>query len=179
VGRHSAPGEPAGPSIGRVLLLTVLLAAVVVAGAVYLVGGQGDDVTTAADDSSGSSTSSGSPAASASSSASTTGSSASATASPPSSVAEGSPEMSVQPTKQKQAPTLRLELVGTSYVTVRVPGGRTLTSRTYRKGAQLRYDRPRLEVVLGNAGAVQVFVNGRQRKRGDRGQVESFSVRRR
>lgn len=66
-----------------------------------------------------------------------------------------------------------------SYVTVRVPGGRTLVSKSFRKGAERSFDQARLEVVNGRPSAVTFFVNGTQRKPGPADEPETFTVRRR
>jgi hypothetical protein len=73
---------------------------------------------------------------------------------------------------------LTLRLTGTSYVTVRQANGRTLTSKIYRKGQRKTFDQKYLRVIIGNAAAVQVTVNGKPREAGRKGEVETFTARR-
>jgi cytoskeletal protein RodZ len=78
----------------------------------------------------------------------------------------------------KRPPTLNLTLTGPSFVTVRLPNGRTVVSRLFRKGEHRSFDQKELRVLLGNSSAVQVSVNGKPRKPGRKGQVDTFTVRR-
>jgi hypothetical protein len=62
---------------------------------------------------------------------------------------------------------------------VRVPGGVTLVSKLFKKGAHASYDKKVLQVVNGRPDAVRFVVNGKPRKPGPSGQTEVFTVRRR
>ena len=67
-----------------------------------------------------------------------------------------------------------------AYVTVRVPGGRTLVSKLFPSGAKASFDQKALEVVNGRPRAVRFVVNGKVREQGPGlGQTETFTVRRR
>lgn len=83
------------------------------------------------------------------------------------------------PTATTRPPTLRFVVRRASYITVRVPGGRTLVSKSFRKGAERSFDQKRLEVVNGRPSAVTFFVNGTKRKPGPADEPETFTVRRR
>ena len=83
------------------------------------------------------------------------------------------------PSPARRPPTLRFEVLRPSYITVRVPGGRTLVSRLFRKGETRRFDRPVLQVVNGRPSAVRFVVNGRARQPGPAEEPETFTVRRR
>ncbi len=76
-------------------------------------------------------------------------------------------------------PTLAFTVRYPAYITVRVPGGKTLVSKVFKKGATASYDRKVLEVVNGRPDAVRFVVNGKPRKPGPSGQTETFTVRRR
>ena len=65
-----------------------------------------------------------------------------------------------------------------AYITVRVPGGRTLVSKVYKTGAKASFDQKVLEVVNGRPEAVRFVVNGKARKQGPPDQTETFTVRR-
>jgi hypothetical protein len=65
-----------------------------------------------------------------------------------------------------------------AYITVRVPGGRTLVSKLFKAGAKASYDQKVLQVVNGRPQAVRFVVNGKPRKPGPSGQTETFTVRR-
>ena len=92
-----------------------------------------------------------------------------------------SPSAPVSTTPSPSAPvhTLAFEVTGTSYITVRTPAGDVLVSRLFKKGSHATFDENRLEVVVGNSGAVRFTLNGRPRRPGARGQVETFDVTRR
>ena len=51
-----------------------------------------------------------------------------------------------------------------AYITVRVPGGRTLVSKLFKSGAKASYDQKVLQVVNGRPQAVRFVVNGKPRK---------------
>jgi hypothetical protein len=107
------------------------------------------------------------------------GSSRSATPTPSSSSSAtptGSPRASPSPTKRPV--TLDLRLLGDSFVTVRAPGGHMFLSKLLHKGDHRSFDNKSLVVVLGNAAAVQVRVNGKLLPRGGRGQVANFVAQR-
>jgi hypothetical protein len=65
---------------------------------------------------------------------------------------------------------------GHSYVTVRIPGGRTLLSKDMKAGDRASFDQPRLQVVVGNSAVVRFTINGKVRAPGRVGQVETFTV---
>ena len=66
-----------------------------------------------------------------------------------------------------------------AYITVRVPGGRTLVSKLFKTGAKATFDQKVLQVVNGRPAAVRFVVNGKPRKPGRPDQAETFTVRRR
>jgi hypothetical protein len=88
----------------------------------------------------------------------------------------GSPTPS--PTKTARPPTLAFTVRYPAYITVRVPGGRTLVSKLFKPGAKASYDQKVLQVVNGRPQAVRFVVNGTPRKPGPSGQTEVFTVRR-
>jgi uncharacterized protein DUF4115 len=97
----------------------------------------------------------------------------SATTSP----ATASPAVSPSPTKKP--PTLAFTVVGSSsYITVRIPGGKTLVSRLFKRGAKASFDQKTLTVVNGRPSAVRFVVNGKPRKPGPLTQTEIFTVHR-
>lgn len=162
MGRHTAPGTGAPkPDHGFWVRLAVAAALAVVAGGFLLatVGGGDDGVRTA---SRAPVTASGEPT--------TTGPGRSTSASPPAVTPSAAPTT--------RPPTLAFRVTYPAYITVRVPGGRTLVSRLFRKGATRSFDRPVLEVVNGRPEAVRFLVNGRPRKPGPSGRTETFVVRR-
>lgn len=60
--------------------------------------------------------------------------------------------------KQK---ALYIRVVGeSSDVLVRVPGGEVLIDTTMTQGEYVSYDKPRMDVTLGDPSAVEVYVNG-------------------
>jgi hypothetical protein len=123
------------------------------------------DTTTAKPESS---TSSGSSAPRSSSSGSATPTQSSSGSAP----ATRSPSPSAAPTKRPV--TLDLRLTGDSFVTVRAPGGHLFLTKALHKGDHRTFDQKTLVVVLGNAAAVDVRINGKLRPRGGRGQVVRF-----
>jgi hypothetical protein len=78
----------------------------------------------------------------------------------------------------KRPVTLDLRLNGDSFVTVRAPGGHMFLAKLMHKGDHRSFDNKTLVVVLGNAAAVEVRVNGKLRPRGGRGQVARFVAQR-
>ncbi len=76
------------------------------------------------------------------------------------------------------APTLRLTVTGErSYVSVQLPDGKALLNKTLRGGSTVRFDRPRLEVTIGDPDAVRVWVEGERRDSKNRG-IDTFTVSR-
>ena len=69
-------------------------------------------------------------------------------------------------------------MLRTSYITVRIPGGRTLVSQAFPKGAKRSFDNKVLQVVNGRPSAVRFVVNGKPRKPGPAIEPETFTVRR-
>ena len=63
-------------------------------------------------------------------------------------------------------------------VFVRVPGGDVLIDRDLTRGEQAAYFQPELDVVLDDAGTVEVFENGTARSPGSPGERQAFSVKR-
>jgi hypothetical protein len=59
-------------------------------------------------------------------------------------------------------------------VFVRVPGGDILVNRSLTRGESVRFEEPQLSVVLGDASAAQVFVNGKLRPPGKAGERVAF-----
>jgi Domain of unknown function (DUF4115) len=88
----------------------------------------------------------------------------------------GSP--SASPSQTKRPVTLDLRLSGDSFVTVRAPGGHVFLSKLLHKGDHRTFDSKKLVVVLGNAGAVEVRMNGRLLPRGRQGQVARLVAQR-
>lgn len=170
MGRHTAPGtgQPT-PDRGFWVRLGVAgVAALLVASWVLT---RGDDPVTTAEQP-GPRTPSPTATASESPAAETTTTTEAAATSPTASAAPS-------PTATTRPPTLRFVVRRTSYITVRVPGGRTLVSKEFRKGAERSFDQKRLEVVNGRPSAVTFFVNGERRKPGPADEPETFTVRRR
>ena len=81
--------------------------------------------------------------------------------------------------RKKRAPTLRFVVRRPTWITVRVPGGQTLVSRQFAKGAKRSFGQRVLEVVNGRPSAVDFYVNGKLRKPGPADETEIFTVRRR
>ena len=82
-------------------------------------------------------------------------------------------------TPTTRPPTLAFVVLRNAYITVRVPGGRTLVSRLFHKGASRSFDQKKLQVVNGRPNAVRFTVNGSPHKPGPAGETEIFTVRRR
>ena len=96
------------------------------------------------------------------------------------------PTTSPRPTPSATAPThhaaaaaLRLTITGSvSWIEVRRASGRVLVSGMVRHGHHLTYAHGPLDVVIGNAGAVQLSRDGHSPHRaGKLGEVVRFSVR--
>ena len=163
MGRHTVPGTGT-PEPDRGFWVRLAVAAVVI----VLVGGylalrtldDGGDVGTAAPSRSTS------PTASASTSA------------PPSSPPASSPSPSPSATPTTRPPTLAFTVRYPAYITVRVPGGRTLVSKLFKAGAKASFNQRVLQVVNGRPQAVRFVVNGKVRKPGPPDQAETFTVRR-
>jgi hypothetical protein len=177
VGRHTAPGTGAPePDRGFWARLVVAAVVVVLLGGLLAakVAGNGEDgvrtatraTSAAGGGSSGSSGSSAPSTPSAAPSPSPGATSPMATSPAPS------------PTATTRPPTLSFTVKYPAYITVRVPGGRTLVSKLFTKGASRSFDKPVLEVVNGRPDAVRFVVNGKPRKPGPSGQTETFVVRR-
>jgi hypothetical protein len=148
------------PDRGFWVRLAVAAVAVLLAGGYVLTRGGDDQVGTAA----GPTTT---PSATSSSSASSSG--------PATTIVSPTPS----PTKTARPPTLAFTVRYPAYITVRVPGGRTLVSKLFKTGAKASYDQKVLQVVNGRPQAVRFVVNGTPRKPGPTGQTETFTVRRR
>ena len=114
-----------------------------------VVGGGDDEVGTAAPPSRSPSVTSPAPTGSASGTAPATPAS-----SPASSAASASPSASPSPTTRP--PTLAFTVRYPAYITVRVPGGRTLVSKTFKSGAKASFDQKVLQVVNGRPQAVHL-----------------------
>lgn len=120
----------------------------------------------------------GSPSPTATESAPSPGS-ATATASPSDTATSAAPASpTADPPATERPPTLSFVVRRQSYITVRVPGGRTLVSRLFRPGQKRTFDQKVLEVVNGRPTAVDFTVNGKPRKPGPADQTETFTVRR-
>ena len=172
MGRHTVPGSGRPePDLGFWLQVLALVAVAALVGG-YLLTRDGDDAAR---------TQTAGPTA-------TAGATTSAPASSPSPTTPGSTTASPSPTTtpatttnqaNKKAPTLRFVVKRPSWITVRVPGGRTLISRQFAKGAKRSFDQRVLEVVNGRPSAVDFYVNGKLRKAGPPDETETFTVRRR
>ena len=158
MGRHAAPGT-GRPTPDRGFW--VRLAAVVVAVAIvaaYLLS-SGDDTTTTAEPRDRAPSTAAQPS------------------SAPASPSPSTPPASTSPAAERP-PTLAFRVLRPSYITVRVPGGRTLVSKLFRKGARREFDQKVLQVVNGRPTAVRFTVNGSPRKPGPADRPETFTVRR-
>ncbi len=177
MGRHTSPGTGT-PEPDRGFWVRVATAGVVVllAGgyvALRVTGGDDDGTVATAGATPTASRTAGS-ATSSSPSPSPSGSTAAASASP-----SGSAPPTPAPTTSGRPPTLSFTVKYPAYITIRVPGGVTLASEVFPKGATKSYDKKVLEVVNGRPDAVRFVVNGKPRKPGPSGQTEVFTVRRR
>jgi hypothetical protein len=152
------------PDRGFWIRLAVAAVVVLLVGGYFLTRGGGDDQvgTATGPTSTSSTTGSGSSSASGSSPA------------PATPVVSPTPS----PTRTARPPTLAFTVRHPAYITVRVPGGRTLVSKLFKAGAKASYDQKVLQVVNGRPQAVRFVVNGKPRKPGPSGQTEVFTVRR-
>lgn len=76
-------------------------------------------------------------------------------------------------------PTITIEcLAQVCPVFLRVPGGDVLVDRDLARGEHAAYYEPRIDVVLNDAAAVRVLVNGEERERGGKGERQTFTVAR-
>jgi hypothetical protein len=165
VGRHTVPGTGTPePDRGFWVRLAVAAVAVLLVGGYFLTRGGGDDqVGTATGPTS-------------TPSASSSGTSSGSSSSPAPATTPVSPTPS--PSTSARPPTLAFTVHYPAYITVRVPGGRTLVSKLFKAGAKASYDQKVLQVVNGRPQAVRFVVNGKPRKPGPSGQTETFTVRR-
>jgi cytoskeletal protein RodZ len=109
----------------------------------------------------------------------TTSSPAATTPSPSATTSSAPVSPTVSPSPTTKPPTLAFTVVGSSsYITVRIPGGKTLVSRLFKKGAKASFDQKTLTVVNGRPSAVRFVVNGKPRKPGPSTQTEIFTVHR-
>jgi hypothetical protein len=167
MGRHTQPGTGAPtPDTGFWVRVGVAAAVVVVALAWWVSSRGGDDPVTATSPDRSSSPATSPATGSTSASPSPTATSPSASSASPS----ASPS--------KRPPLLAFTVKRKSYITVRVPGGRTITSRLFPAGAKRTFDAKVLQVVNGRPSAVLFVVNGKPRKPGPADQPETFTVRR-
>jgi hypothetical protein len=154
------------PDRGFWIRIAVAAVAVLLVGGYFLTRGGGDDqVGTAAGPTS---------TPSATSSGSISGSGSSSSPAPATTIVSPTPS----PTRTARPPTLAFTVRYPAYITVRVPGGRTLVSKLFQSGAKASYDQRVLTVVNGRPQAVRFVVNGKPRKPGPSGQTEVFTVRR-
>ena len=165
MGRHTVPGTGTPePDRGFWVRIAVAAVAVLLVGGYFLTRGGGDDqVGTATGPTS-------------TPSATSSGPSGGSSSSPAPATTTVSPTPS--PTKTARPPTLAFTVRYPAYITVRVPGGRTLVSKLFKSGAKASYDQKVLTVVNGRPQAVRFVVNGKPRKPGPSGQTEVFTVRR-
>lgn len=168
MGRHTVPGsgEPT-PDRGFWVRLTAVLVAAVLVAAFALTRGDGDGTTGTTASTPGAATSGSKPPPDTS------------TASSTSPAGSAAPTTSAAPSPAERPPTLSFVVKRPSYITVRVPGGRTLVSRLFTEGQRRNFDQKVLEVVNGRPSAVEFTVNGKPRKPGPADQPETFTVRRR
>jgi hypothetical protein len=110
----------------------------------------------------------------------TTSSPAATTPSPSATTTSSAPASpTASPSPTTKPPTLAFTVVGSSsYITVRIPGGKTLVSRLFKKGAKASFDQKTLTVVNGRPSAVRFVVNGKPRKPGPSTRTEIFTVHR-
>ena len=164
MGRHTVPGTGTPePDRGFWVRLAVAAVAVLLVGGYFLTRGGGDDQVGTANGPTSTPT--------ASSSGTSSGSSGPA---PATTIVSPTPS----PTTSARPPTLAFTVRYPAYITVRVPGGRTLVSKLFKSGAKATFDQKVLQVVNGRPQAVRFVVNGKPRKPGPSGQTETFTVRR-
>lgn len=90
----------------------------------------------------------------------------------------GDPESSAS-RQAGNVPTIEIEcLAQVCPVFLRVPGGDVLVDRDLERGEKATYYEPRIDVVLNDAGAVRVLVNGEERERGEEGERQTFTAER-
>jgi hypothetical protein len=175
MGRHTQPGTGAPtPDTGFWVRIAAAGVVLVLALAWWVSSRGGDDpLTTTSPDRTTSP-----PAASTTPSSTTP--SPSATSSPTSSsLSSPSSSPSASAGSTKRPPLLAFTVRRKSYITVRVPGGPTIVSRLFQRGAKRSFDAKVLQVVNGRPSAVRFVVNGRPRQPGPADQPETFTVRRR
>ena len=168
MGRHTVPGTGTpDPDRGFWVRIAVAAVAVLLVGGYFLTRGGGDDQVGTA---SGPTTT---PSATGSTGSGESRGSSSAPA-PATTIVSPTPS----PSKTARPPTLAFTVRYPAYITVRVPGGRTLVSKLFKAGAKASYDQKVLTVVNGRPQAVRFVVNGNPRKPGPSGRTEVFTVRR-
>lgn len=162
MGRHTVPGsgQPT-PDQGFWVRGAVAAVALLLVATYFLFRGDDDPVTTARP-----------------TTTPTPPTSSAATDTPPSETTTSAGPSSPSAKKAKRPPTLSFRLQRDSFITVRVPGGRTLVSRLFEKGEKRSFDQKLLEVVNGRPSAVRFRVNGNLRKPGPAIRPETFVVRR-
>jgi hypothetical protein len=166
VGRHTVPGTGTPePDRGFWVRLAVASVVVLLVGGFFLTRGGGEDQV---------GTASG-PTTTPSGASSGPSSGSSSSPAPATTIVSPTPS----PTKAGRPPTLAFTVRYPAYITVRVPGGRTLVSKLFKSGAKASYDQKVLQVVNGRPRAVRFVFNGKPRKPGPSGQTEVFTVRRR
>jgi hypothetical protein len=172
VGRHTSPGTGTPePDRGFWIRLVVAAVVVVLVGGFFVMrqfgGGSNDGVSTAGS----------TPGSSAS--PSTTPPSTTPSTTPPPATTTPPPSPTATPSPTGKPPTVAFTVVGSSsYITVRIPGGRTLVSRLFHHGEKRSFDAKTLTVVNGRPSAVRFVVNGKPRKPGPSTQTEIFTVHR-
>jgi uncharacterized protein DUF4115 len=81
------------------------------------------------------------------------------------------------PAKPTPPAALTLEVTGDRcLVFVRRPGGDVLVNETLTNGQSVHFNGPPFDVVVGDAGAVKVYVHGRLRPVGPPGRQATFTV---
>ena len=161
MGRHTSPGTGAPePDRGFWLRIGVAAAVLVLVAGFFLVralgGGAGDDVRTG----------------------STTGPTTAPPSTPPATTTTP-PSPTASPSPTGKPATVAFTVVGSaSYITVRIPGGRTLVSRLFHHGDKRSFNAKTITVVNGRPSAVRFVVNGKPRKPGPSTQTEIFTVHR-
>ena len=165
MGRHTVPGTGTPePDRGFWVRLAVAAVVVLLVGGYFLTRGGGDDQVGTADG----------PSSTPSASSSVASSGSSSSPAPATTILSPTPF----PSNLARPPTLAFTVRYPAYITVRVPGGRTLVSKLFKTGAKASYDQKVLQVVNGRPQAVRFVVNGKPRKPGPSGQTETFTVRR-
>lgn len=168
MGRHTAPGTgSAEPDRGFWVRLGVVAVVAVLVGGFLVARWAGSDGSASDGDRvrAAASTSAGTP-------------SGTAPASPGPTPASSTPAATPSPTPKRKPATLAFTVRYPAYITVRIPGGRTLVSKLFKKGATASFNAKVLQVVNGRPDAVRFVVNGTPRKPGPSGRVETFTVRR-